>query len=65
MVVSKNEDFKSRVADSVELSFYEGNGICSVFNLDSKEETSFSNNFEMDEINYCLKYSGVCYFFKS
>ena len=52
LVVSKNEDFKSRVADSVELSFYEGDGICSVFNLDSKEETSFSNNFEMDEIKF-------------
>ena len=48
LVVSNNADFKSRVADSVELSFYEGAGICSVFNLDSNEETSFSNNFEMD-----------------
>jgi excinuclease ABC subunit A len=52
LVVSNNSDFKSRVADSVELSFYEGGGICSVFNLDSNEEISFSNNFEMDGLKF-------------
>ena len=52
LVVSNNSDFKSRVADSVELSFYEGAGICSVFNLDSNEEISFSNNFEMDGLKF-------------
>ena len=35
LVVNNNPDFKSRVADSVELSFYEGKGICSVFNIDT------------------------------
>ena len=37
LVVNNNPDFKSRVADSVELSFYEGKGICSVFNIETKE----------------------------
>ena len=32
-VVNDNKEFKSRVADSVELAFYEGKGICSIVNL--------------------------------
>ena len=52
LVVNNNSDFKSRVADSVELSFYEGKGICSVFNIETKEEVSFSNNYEMDGLKF-------------
>ena len=52
LLVSNNSEFKSRVADSVELSFYEGNGICSVFNIENKKEVSFSNNYEIDGLKF-------------
>ena len=52
LVVANDKDFISRVADSVELSFYEGKGICSIYNLENNKETSFSNKFEADGINF-------------
>ncbi len=52
LVVGNDKDFISRVADSVELSFYEGKGICSIYNLENNKETSFSNKFEADEIKF-------------
>ena len=52
LVVGNDKDFISRVADSVELSFYEGKGICSIYNLENNKETSFSNNFEADGIKF-------------
>ncbi len=52
LVVGNDRDFISRVADSVELSFYEGKGICSIYNLENNKETSFSNKFEADGIKF-------------
>ena len=52
IVVGNDKDFISRVADSVELSFYEGKGICSIYNIENNTETSFSNKFEADGINF-------------
>ena len=52
LVVKNDDEFKSRVADSVELSFYEGNGICSIYNLENNKEISFSNKYEMDGIKF-------------
>ena len=52
LVVGNDKDFISRVADSVELSFYDGKGICSIYNLENNKETSFSNNFEADGIKF-------------
>ena len=52
LVVANDKDFISRVADSVELSFYEGKGICSIYNLENNKETSFSNKFEADGIKF-------------
>ena len=52
LVVGNDKDFISRVADSVELSFYEGKGICSIYNLENNKETSFSNKFEADGIKF-------------
>ena len=51
-VVNDNKEFKSRVADSVELAFYEGKGICSIVNMDTDKEIIFSNKFEADGINF-------------
>ena len=52
LVVGNDKDFISRVADSVELSFYEGKGVCSIYNLENNKETSFSNKFEADGIKF-------------
>ena len=52
LVVGDDKDFMSRVADSVELSFYEGKGICSIYNIENNKETSFSNKFEADGIKF-------------
>ena len=51
-VVNDNKEFRSRVADSVELAFYEGKGNCSIFNLETDKETFFSNKFEADGIKF-------------
>tara|TARA_B100001057_G_scaffold175916_2_gene176570 strand:+ start:9701 stop:12478 length:2778 start_codon:yes stop_codon:yes gene_type:complete len=52
LIVKSSEDFKSRIADSIELAFYEGDGSCLVYNLDRKSTTSFSNKFETDNIKF-------------
>ena len=51
-VVNDNKEFKSRIADSVELAFYEGKGICSIVNMETDKEIIFSNKFEADGINF-------------
>ena len=51
-VVNDTKEFRSRVADSVELAFYEGKGNCSIFNLETDKETFFSNKFEADGIKF-------------
>ncbi len=51
-VVNDTKEFRSRVADSVELAFYEGKGNCSIFNLENDKETFFSNKFEADGIKF-------------
>ena len=52
LVVKDDDSFKSRASDSVELSFYEGNGSCSVYNVDLKSEIFFSNKYELDGIDF-------------
>ena len=52
IIVKQDEELKSRLSDSIELSFYEGKGNCSIFELDTKKEIFFSNNFELDGITF-------------
>jgi len=52
IIVKQENDLKSRVSDSVELSLYEGKGSCSVYELDTKKEIFFSNKFELDGISF-------------
>ena len=48
VVVRHDEDFYNRLADSVEMAFYEGKGACSVLQLKDDTRTEFSNKFELD-----------------
>lgn len=53
VVNSEDEGFRNRLADSVELSFYEGRGIVHVREFDNPNaSTQFSNLFEMDGIRF-------------
>lgn len=50
----EDENFLQRLADSVQIAFYEGHGFCSLKEISTKESTqnliikSFSNKFELD-----------------
>jgi len=49
----KNDEiFLQRLADSVQIAFYEGKGCCIIENLDSGNVKKFSNKFELDGISF-------------
>lgn len=52
VTASKDEDNLSRLADSVSASFSEGNGICIVEKVETKELYSFSSLFETDGMKF-------------
>ncbi|MDX1446061.1 excinuclease ABC subunit UvrA [Lishizhenia sp.] len=47
-----SEENISRIADSVQLAFAEGNGTCIIQLHDTKEELEFSNRFELDGMEF-------------
>ena len=47
-----NESFLQRLADSIQMAFYEGHGYCSLKNTDTGKITEFSNKFELDGIEF-------------
>ena len=52
-VITKNDnDFFSRLADAIEIAFYEGNGYCHIENIENSNIKYFSNNFELDGIKF-------------
>ena len=52
LVIKNDADFKKRIADSIELAIYEGKGLCSIYEIDSKKMTGFSNKFQQDNIDF-------------
>lgn len=49
LVVKHNDtDFQSRIGDSVQLAFQEGNGTCTLIEADNMKQREFSNRFELD-----------------
>ncbi len=54
LVVTDEDDLRSRVADSVQIAFYEGNGHCYIKVYDGNKLTAheFSNKFELDGITF-------------
>ena len=55
VVVKDDEDFYNRLADATETAFFEGKGTCIIESLFNKEQTTFNNKFELDDI--CLLYT--------
>jgi excinuclease ABC subunit A len=47
-----DEDYDSRLADSIQTAFYEGYGTCVVFEMDEHKKTDFSNKFELDGVEF-------------
>ncbi|MDD4176502.1 MAG: excinuclease ABC subunit UvrA [Bacteroidales bacterium] len=54
LVVTEDNDLRSRVADSVQIAFYEGKGRCfvKVYDGDDLLSHEFSNKFEIDGITF-------------
>lgn len=48
----EDESFLQRLADSVQMAFYEGRGSCSLKNTESGSIKEFSNKFEADGISF-------------
>jgi len=47
-----DEDFYNRLADAIQVAFYEGKGDCVIENLNNSTTTPFSNKFELDGITF-------------
>ncbi len=52
VIIADNQDTRSRMADSVQTAFYEGNGQCKIINAADFSRWQFSNNFELDGIKF-------------
>ncbi len=52
VVVKHDEDFYNRLADAIQVAFFEGKGSCSLENLKTNSVIPFSNSFELDGIQF-------------
>ncbi len=52
IVVQKDEDFLNRLADAIDIAFYEGKGRCIIENLEDQTSHQFSNFFESDGVTF-------------
>lgn len=52
-IITKNEeDFYNRLADAVEMAFFEGKGTLYIEDLDTQKTIEFNNRFELDGITF-------------
>lgn len=52
IVVKSDEEFQNRLADAVQTAFYEGKGTCFLQEVGTDNRYTFSNNFELDGIQF-------------
>lgn len=52
IIVKNEEDFYNRLADAVEMAFFEGKGELYIEDLSSKKLTEFNNRFEADGMTF-------------
>jgi excinuclease ABC subunit A len=52
IVLQDDEDFYNRLSDAIQTAFFEGKGVCTVENLETKKVSVFSNKFEQDGITF-------------
>lgn len=48
IIVKDEEDFYNRLADAIEMAFFEGKGRCQIEKIETLESREFSNSFELD-----------------
>ena len=48
VIVKDEEDFYNRLADAIEMAFFEGKGRCQIEKIETSESREFSNSFELD-----------------
>jgi excinuclease ABC subunit A len=48
IIVKEDTDFYNRLADAVEMAFFEGKGRCQIENIEQSKVREFSNSFELD-----------------
>jgi len=52
IIAKKDEDFFNRLANAVDTAFFEGKGECILEEMESGKQTTFSNKFELDGIQF-------------
>lgn len=52
IITKHDEDFYNRLADAIQTAFFEGKGQCAIETLSDNKQRSFSNKFELDNINF-------------
>lgn len=52
IIVKDNEGFYNRLADAIQIAFFEGKGTCLLRNIEDNSTTYFSNQFELDNIKF-------------
>ncbi len=52
IVVADDEAFLNRLADAIQVAFYEGKGICYLQEVGAKNRIEFSSNFDLDGISF-------------
>ncbi len=48
IIVKEEEDFYNRLADAIEMAFFEGKGRCRIEKIETSDSREFSNSFELD-----------------
>lgn len=52
VIVKNDEGFYNRLADAIQIAFFEGKGTCLIKNIGNNSTTYFSNQFELDHIKF-------------
>jgi len=52
IVVKNEEEFYNRIADAIQIAFYEGKGELYIQNVESNERTIFNTNFQLDNLDF-------------
>ncbi len=52
IIKKDDEDFFNRLADAVQIAFYEGKGTCIIEDITNNKTITFSNKFELDNLSF-------------
>jgi excinuclease ABC subunit A len=52
IIVKEEEEFYNRLADAVQVAFYEGKGECYLQELNAEKRFTYSSNFDLDGISF-------------